>query len=61
MGIDLGKFRQLSPNVYSIRNRNSNTHVMFNWVLEVSNDFFDWYVLDKRCFLSDDNNYNNLM
>ena len=48
--IDLGKSRYLCPTSYSIRNRNSSTQVMVNWVLEGSNDMIDFEVIDQRNF-----------
>lgn len=51
-GIDLGKDRSLLPSVYTIRNRNSTTHVMMNWVFEASNDKVNWCELDRRMYMT---------
>jgi|TARA_B110001450_G_C17361147_1_gene375583 hypothetical protein len=51
-GVDLGEQRQLLPTCYSIRNRNSPTHVLLNWHFEGSNDKVNWTVLDRRLYLS---------
>ena len=48
IGVDLGVDKYLKPSSYSIRNRNSNTHVLLNWVFEASLNDNDWYVLDTR-------------
>lgn len=55
MGFDLGKDRYLIPTSYTIKNRNSTTHVMINWVLEGSFNGSDWFVIDKRIHFSDTN------
>eukprot|EP00347_Sterkiella_histriomuscorum_P013958 403362705 len=60
-GIDLGEGRHLVPTCYSIRNRNSQTHVLMNWHFEASNDKINWIVLDRRIYLSDNQNYNQEM
>ena len=54
-GVDLGKNRTLVPSAYSIRNRNSSSHVMLCWNLEASNDKINFEILDTRIF-SDVNN-----
>ena len=54
-GVDLGKDRYLFPTAYTIRNRNSTTHVCFNWCFEGSINGTDWYVLDKRINFSESN------
>ena len=54
-GVDLGTNRTLVPSAYSIRNRNSSSHVMLCWNLEASNDRINFEVLDTRIF----NNTNN--
>lgn len=51
-GIDLGEGRQLLPTCYTIRNRNSTTHVLMNWHLEGSNDKTNWTILDRRVYLT---------
>ena len=56
--MDLGEGRALIPTCYSIRNRNSQTHVLMNWHLEASNDKVNWVILDRRIYLSDNLNYN---
>eukprot|EP00347_Sterkiella_histriomuscorum_P004984 403358342 len=50
-GVDLGEGRQLVPTCYTIRNRNSTTHVIMNWHLEGSNDKSNWIILDRRVYL----------
>ena len=54
-GVDLGKNRTLVPSAYSIRNRNSSSHVMLCWNLEASNDKINFEILDTRIF----SNVNN--
>jgi hypothetical protein len=51
-GVDLGDGRRLLPTCYSLRNRNSSTFVMLNWHFEGSNDKVNWTVLDRRLYLS---------
>lgn len=51
-GVDIGQGRMLLPTCYTIRNRNSTTHVLMNWHLEVSNDKVNWTVLDRRVYLT---------
>ncbi len=53
-GVDLGEDRYLIPTAYTIKNRNSSSHVMFNWVLEGSNDKINFETLDSRSFKSHD-------
>lgn len=53
-GVDLGEGRLLLPYCYTIRNRNSTTHVLMNWHLEGSSNKVNWHVLDRRIYLSDD-------
>ena len=57
-GVDLGKNRKLLPSAYSIRNRNSSTHVLLCWELEGSNDKINFEVLDTRIFWSDNYDIN---
>ena len=57
-GVDIGEGRSLIPTCYSIRNRNSQTHVLMNWHFEASNDKVNWVILDRRIYLSDNLNYN---
>lgn len=40
------------PTCYTIRNRNSTTHVLMNWHLEGSNDKVNWIILDRRIYLN---------
>ena len=54
-GVDLGKNRTLVPSAYSLRNRNSSSHVMLCWNLEASNDKINFEILDTRIF----SNVNN--
>jgi hypothetical protein len=42
----------LLPTCYTIRNRNSTTHVMMNWQFEGSCDKVNWTVLDRRVYLT---------
>ena len=53
-GVDLRDGRHLLPDFYSLRNRNSTTHVLMNWVLEGSVDKIDWRELDRRIHIHDD-------
>ncbi|TNV84937.1 hypothetical protein FGO68_gene49 [Halteria grandinella] len=57
-GIDLGIGRQLAPSCYSLKNRNSLTHVLLNWHFEASNDRINWTLLDRRIYLSENAQYN---
>lgn len=57
-GVDLGQNRLLAPTCYSIRNRNSSTHVLLNWHFEGSNDKVNWVLLDRRIFLSENPLFN---
>ena len=54
-GVDLGENRTLVPMAYSIRNRNSSTHVMLCWNLEASNDKLNFEILDTRIFSNPEN------
>ena len=54
-GVDLGENRVLIPSAYSIRNRNSSTHVMLCLNLEASNDNITYEVLDTRIFSNIEN------
>ena len=58
MGVDLGVNRYLIPTCYSIRNRNSNHHVLLNWTLEASTDLKEWYRIDKRVHFTEDSSFN---
>ena len=51
-GVDLGKDRGLVATIYTIRNRNSTTHVMMNWSFEGSNDKNNWVELDRRTHMT---------
>ena len=57
-GVDLGQNRKLIPTAYSIRNRNSSTHVLLCWELEGSNDKINFEVLDTRIFWSENYEIN---
>ena len=61
-GVDLGNERFLIPSSYSIKNRNSSSHVMLCWNLEGSNDKINYEVLDTRIFSNNVNSryHNNL-
>jgi len=60
MGVDLGVGRFLIPTCYTIRNRNSNHHVLLNWVLEASVDTKEWFVIDKRTHFTEDAEFNRM-
>jgi hypothetical protein len=45
-GVDLGEDRYLYPTAYTIRNRNSSTYVLMNWVLEGSVDGNHFFPID---------------
>lgn len=53
-GVDLGPGRLFLPNAYTIRNRNSTSHVMLNWQFEASVDRSVWKVLDRRMHFTKD-------
>ena len=55
LGVDLGENRTLLPTAYSLRNRNSSTHVLLCWNLEASNDRINFVILDTRLFNNVDN------
>ena len=57
-GVDLGQNRRLIPTAYSIRNRNSSSHVLLCWELEGSNDKINFEVLDTRIFWSENYDIN---
>ena len=57
-GVDLGQNRRLIPSAYSLRNRNSSTHVLLCWELEGSNDKINFEVLDTRIFWSENYDIN---
>ena len=57
-GVDLGINRRLIPSAYSLRNRNSSTHVLLCWNLEGSNDKINFEVLDTRIFASENYEIN---
>lgn len=48
IGVDLSSGRMLLPECYSLRNRNSSTHILLNWDLEGSIDKENWFILDRR-------------
>ena len=48
----MGQNRKILPSCYTIRNRNSTTHVLMNWHFEASNDRVNWAVLDRRVYLT---------
>ena len=54
-GVDLGNNRTLVPTAYSLRNRNSSSHVMLCWNLEASNDRINFEILDTRIFSNSNN------
>ena len=51
-GVDLGQERYLIPSAYSLKNRNSSSHVLMCWSLEGSNDNSNYEVIDTRIFYS---------
>jgi len=53
-GVDMGPGRMFLPSAYTIRNRNSTSHVMLNWQFEGSVDRSSWKVLDRRMHLTRD-------
>lgn len=53
-GFDLGEGRTFLPSSYTMRNRNSQIHVMMNWHLEGSNDKCNWVILDRRVYMTGD-------
>lgn len=53
-GVDLREGRHLLPDFYTLRNRNSTTHALMNWVLEGSVDKIDWRELDRRIHIHQD-------
>ena len=55
LGVDLGENRALVPTAYSLKNRNSATHVMLCWNLEASNDKIHFEILDTRIFSNEEN------
>ena len=57
-GVDLGMERRLVPTHYTLRNRNSNTHVLRNWYLEGSASGGQWMILDARIYNSDSQEHN---
>jgi hypothetical protein len=62
-GVDLGEGRKLVPTAYTIRNRNSTTHVIMNWRFEGSNDKVSWVAVDTRIHMpvfDPNNKYENI-
>jgi len=51
----------LLPTSYTIRNRNSTTHVLLNWHLEGSNDKVNWIILDRRIYLTDGGAHDSIL
>ena len=53
-GIDFGENRYLLPSCYTIGifinlgNSVDTKTVTFNWILEASNDFNNWFIIDQR-------------
>ncbi len=58
-GVDLGEDRTIIPTAYSIKNRNSSSHVLLCWQVEGSNDKINFEVLDSRVFLHSDHKINS--
>lgn len=61
MQFDLGEGKSLFPSCYTIRNRPSRKYVLMNWILEASINNKEWFILDKRIYLTEDSNFNSLM
>ena len=49
-GVDLGMERKCLPTHYSLRNRDSTTHVVRSWYFEASEDGQNWQLLDVRLY-----------
>jgi len=60
-GVDFGEERTIIPSAYSLRNRNSSSHVLLCWQLEGSNDKINFEVLDSRVFVHTDPKINSQM
>ena len=45
--------RRLLPTCYTLRNRNSTSHVLRNWYFEGSQTGANWVILDARIYHSD--------
>ena len=60
-GIDLGEDRYLSPTCYTLRNRNTSSHVLISWEFLGSNDKINFQLLDTRSFVSNDLKTNQSM
>ena len=50
--------RRLLPTCYTLRNRNSNSHVLRNWYFEGSHTGANWVILDARIYASDEHDNN---
>ena len=61
MGVDLGMERRLVPTHYTLRNRNSCTHVVRNWYFEGSVTGAQWTILDARIYQSDSPEQNQAL
>ena len=57
-GVDLGPERRLLPTHYTLRNRNSTSHVVRNWNFEGSVDAQNWSILDVRVYHTDNPGLN---
>ncbi|EAR84407.4 BTB And carboxy-terminal kelch protein (macronuclear) [Tetrahymena thermophila SB210] len=60
-GFDLGEDRYFFPTCYTLRNRSMPSCILFNWLLEGSNDNKQWFEIDKRIHFSKDSKYNLLL
>lgn len=60
-GIDLGEERYFFPTCYTLRNRSSPAYILYNWIIEGSNDNQQWFEIDKRINFSKDSKYNLLL
>lgn len=60
-GFDLGEERYFFPTCYTLRNRSIPSCILYNWILEGSNDNIRWFEIDKRVHFSKDSKYNLLL
>lgn len=60
-GVDLGLERRLVPTYYTLRNRNSTSHVLQNWYFEGSATGQSWTILDARIYKSESMDQNEAL
>jgi len=60
-GVDLGLDRSFVPTTYTLRNRNSTTHVLMSWNFEGSRDAKNWATLDSRVYLTNEPEMNETL